>query len=259
MKSKNLLLIVSFFLICCSDAMAQETEQPSDSIVMLLNSKDLPSSDGQLLVIPGSGLFYADGNEVFALDESKSKLKKFRFRYGFPMDQIMCCEGKFFIKSQQYIISLDEDVPKVIAQFDTGDFSIFSGQDGHINVVIPEESGKWVWYQFHLATGELICVVRMDDPIQLVLDENGICACLSDNKVYVVTDDSLQLLVQMDEHVNDAVMTPRGMLISTDTVSYLLGDDMQPEPIPLGFHNLFYDNDTLYLVTNTGDIMKMSF
>lgn len=252
--------LLLFAVFCLQMAEAQDVKEKSLLDCQLLTKVDnLPSTDGQLLVLPDLGLFYLDNGQLYSLDSKKSPtLEQFRFKDNFSFDQLIVNDSTFLVKSQQYVLQIDADKTKMVTELDTDVFDIYSGHDGKYNMVVQEDSALWAWYSCDLKTQKTECVVRMAEPISLIYDASAAKFCVVGNRIYMPIDESIALLTDAEEPVLDLVITKVGVLFCTEHTLYCINaDDMQADIYATGrFHSLYYDNGTLYLVLQNGDIMK---
>lgn len=255
-RNRLFLLLISFLVLQMSYAQNQDDE--TNKWVLLTNTNNLPSSNGHLLTIPEMGLYYADNGNLFALDTVKCQGKaQIRFLENFQFDQLIVNDGTFLVKSHQFVLQIGSDNPKILAELDTGNFYLFSGYGGKYNLVVQEDSTMWAWYRCDSKSPTTECVVRAHEPILKILDREGTNLCIIGESLYMVTENNLMLLSKAEEPLRDMVLTDMGCLLCTDRNLYLVNSEMQASVIATGkFHSLYYDNGTLYVVLQNGDIMK---
>lgn len=255
-KNRIFLLLIAFVALQVS--YAQSPDDEANNWGLLTNTNNLPSSTGHLLTIPEMGLYYADNGNLFALDTAKCQGKaQIRFLDNFQFDQLVVNDGTFLVKSQQFVLQIDSDNTKILAELDTDLFYLFSGYDGKYNLVVQEDSITWAWYRCDSKSPTTECIVRAHEPILKILDREGTDLCIIGESLYMVTENNLMLLSKAEEPLRDMVFTNMGCLLCTDRYLYLVNPDLQANIIATGsFHSLYYDNGTLYVVLQNGDIMK---
>lgn len=255
---KVIIISLVFLLTGVQTMLGQQEYDSLKNFTLLTNTEKLPSFYGHLIVLPHLGLFYDENGMLYALDSIKSKeISQFRFKDIFSFDQLIVNDGTFLVKSQQYVLQVDADKTKMIAELDTDAFDIYSGHDGKYNMVVQEDSALWAWYSCNLKTLKMDCVVRMKEPISLIFDAQVAKFCVVDKRIYMATDESMVLLTEAEEPVLDLVITKAGILFCTEHTLYCINADMQADIYATGsFHSLYYDNGTFYLVLQNGDILK---
>lgn len=251
-------LVILSILLCSYHIIAAQEVAETGNWSLLTSTDKFPSNDGHLLTIPDLGLFYTDCGILFSLDSVKSQnISQVRFIDDFPFDKLIVNDGTFLVKSQQFVLQIDADKTKMVTELDTEAFDIYSGHDGKYNLVVQEDSALWTWYSCDLNTLEMECIVRIEEPISLIYDAQAAKFCVVGNRIYMTTDESMELLTEAEEPILDFVMTKAGILFCTEHTLYSINADMQTDIFAIDrFHSLYYDNGTLYIVLQNGDIMK---
>lgn len=253
----EIITLLGVTIFCSLTIKAQERSTWTNWTV-LTNIQNLPSQDGHLLTIPKMGLFYADNGMLHALDSVKSHgLKKLRFKDNFPFDQLIVNDSTFLVKSQQFVLKVDDDKTSLVTEFDTDNFDIYSGYDEKYNIVIQEDSATWAWYKCDISNAQMNCVVRTQEPITLVLDMQSAAYCIVNNRIYIVYGDDIQLLTEAEKPIMDMAFTSSGLLICTEQSLFIVDEFMQATVLAKGmFHSLYYDEGILYVLLQNGDIIK---
>lgn len=236
--------------------------QANDTIVYtptnIVEADSMPVSNGQLITLPHQGLFIADGNTFYSLDKERcTDIKKFRLLENFPFEQVIVNDNVFIVKCQQFLMLLGEKETEILAELDTEDFAIFSGNDSIINIVTAEETDSYVWYKFDRRTGDTECVMRQPEPIRKIVAGNNIDFCLIGNNIYYVNGKECSELVVSKQPIVDTILLPEGLVFCTDTMLSLIRDD-GVIPIAEGeFHGLLSDEDVVYVVVRNGNIWRL--
>lgn len=251
---------IAIFLLVYAYAMSYA--QANDTIVYtptyIVEADSMPVSNGQLITLPHQGLFIVDGNTFYSLDKERcTGIKKFRLLEIFPFEQVIVSGNEFVVKSQQFLMLLGEKKTEILAEFDTEDFAVFSGNDSIINVVTTEDNDSCVWYKFERRIGETECVMHQSEPIRKIVAGNNIDFCLIGNNVYYVNGKECNELVVSKQPIVDMVLLPEGLMFCTDNMLSLICDD-GVIPIAEGeFHGLFGDEDVVYVVVKNGNIWRI--
>ena len=247
-------------LLCQLAAMAQEqADTAAVNVEYLMNTDSLPSATGHLLDVPHSGLFYADDGTIYSLDRAKSpRIGKFRFKDRIPFEQMAVSDGKFLVKSYQYVLQIDSTQTRIVTEMDTQAFAIFAGSGGRYHVVAAEADSLFAWYQCNITTAEMECIVRQKEPIQLILDIGGTAFCITGKDIYYVTDTNMDKLLTADDIITSAIYTPQGLFYCTQNGLFLMDNEGNTATLSDdAYHSLYYDNGTVYLVMQNGAILKM--
>lgn len=250
-------LFGTILLIFCFNGYAQKKDSIVSELLILADS--MPVNNGQLITLPNQGLFIADGNTFCSLDKEKSPhIEKFRVLENIPFEQVIVNDNELVVKSQQFLMLLGEEKTEILAEFDTEDYAIFSGNDSIINIVTIEDNDSIVWYKFDRRTGETECIMRQIEPIKKIVSGNHIDFCLIGNNIYYVIDNNCGELVVSEKPVIDMILLPNGLLFCTDDMLSLISDD-GVIPIAEGeFHGLLHDGDIVYVVMKNGNIWRLT-
>ena len=153
---------------------------------------------------------------------------------------------------------LGEEKTEILAEFDTENYAIFSGNDSIINIVTIEDNDSNVWYKFDRRTGEAECIMRQIEPIRKIVAGNHIDFCLIGNNIYYVIDNNCGELVVSEKPVVDMILLPNGLLFCTDDMPSMISDE-GVFPIAEGdFHGLHHDGEVVYIVMKNGNVWKLT-
>lgn len=249
---------ISILLCFCFNVYAQEKDSIVYTPELLMQADNMPVHQGQLIALPNQGLFIADGNTFYSLDKEKCPdVEKFRVLENIPFEQVIVNDNELMVKSQQFMMLLGEEKTEILAEFDTEDYAIFSGNDSIINVVTIEDNDSCVWYKFDRRTGETECIMREIEPIKKIVSGNHIDFCLIGNNIYYVIDNNCGELVVSEKPVVDMILLPNGLMFCTDDMLSMISDD-GVFPIAEGdFHGLYHDGDVVYVVMKNGNIWRL--
>lgn len=256
---KKIVFVIHLLLCFCFSSYAQEQDSIVYAQELLVQADSMPVNQGQLIALPNQGLFIADGNTFYSLDkEACPDVEKFRVLENIPFEQVIVNDNELVVKSQQFLMLLGEEKTEILAEFDTEEFAIFSGNDSIINIVTIEDNDSCVWYKFDRRTGETECVLRQSEPIKKIVAGNHIDFCLIGNYIYYVNDNDCGELVVSEKPVIDMILLPNGLMFCTDNMLSLISND-GVIPIAEGeFHGLQSDGSVVYIVIKNGNIWKLS-
>ena len=236
--------------------------QQADSIVfnstLIAQADSMPVNSGQLIALPRQGLFIADGSTFYSLDRERCPdINKFRLLENFPFDQVIVNDNEFVVKTQQFLRLLGEEQTEILAEFDTEYFTVFSGNDSIINVVVYEETDSCAWYKLDRRTGTTECILREAQPIKKIVAGNQIDFCIVGNNIYYVMGDVCDEVVVSEEPIIDMVLLPTGLMFCTDNLLSLYNNECVI-PIAEGeFHGLHCDENVVYVVLKNGNIWRI--
>lgn len=246
-------------LLCCSGV---SHAQVGDSVVfnaaLLVQADNMPTNYGQLITLPNQGLFIADDNTFYSLDKERCpEINKFRILEDIPFNQVIVNDNDFIVKSQQFLILLGEEQTEILAEFDTEDYALFSGNDSIINIVVQEDVDTCTWYKFDRKTGEIDCFMRQGEPIKKIVSGNHIDFCIIGNNIYYVSDNICGELVISKEPIIDVILLPNGIMFCTDKMLSFYDDNSVISVAEGDFHGLHHDGSIVYVVLKNGNIWRM--
>jgi hypothetical protein len=255
---KRIIICIGIMLCLCANNFAQVNDSTVYKTTLLVNADDMPVHHGQLIALPYQGLFIADGNTFYSLDEKECpEVEKFRLLENIPIEQVIVNDNEFIVKSQQFLMLLGEKDTEILAEFDTEDFTIFSGRDSIVNVVSYENADSCIWYRFDRRTGETECILQESEPIRKIVSGNQVDFCIIGNNVYYVKDDVCEELVVSEKPIKDIVLLPKGLMFCTDDMLSLISDDCVTPLLEGDFHGLHYDGKVVYIILKNGNIWWM--
>lgn len=256
---KKILFSICFLSCFCLSIYAQEKDSIVYTPVLLVQADSMSVNSGQLITLPHQGLFIVDGNTFYSLDKEKCPdIEKFRVLENIPFEQVIVNDNELVVKSQQFLMSLGEENTEILAEFDTEDFSIFSGNDSIINIVTIEDNDSCVWYKFDRRTGDTECIMRQIEPIKKIVAGNHIDFCLIGNNIYYVNDNNCGELVVSEKPVIDMILLPKGLMFCTDDMLSFICDDGVVPIVEGDFHGLLNDGNAVYVILKNGNIWKLS-
>lgn len=254
------ILVLSSFSL--QNIIAQNNESQTDStITVMMTDKELPAPQGLLFTIPGKGLFLADGNTFYSLDENRCpEWEKLRFKYNIPIEQIVISDGKFLIKSQSFVIQINQTETQIVTELDTDEFAIFCGRNNYFNVAMPEEDGSWGWYRCNFDNQQMDCVLRMNESIDNIIEIGEHSLCITPNNIYIISNGECSLLTTIEEGIVDATLTSQGLMFCTPSSLCLWDGSEEIQQLNnINIHSIFADNNIIYLLTMDGHILKTRF
>ena len=265
MMMKTIFTLLLMFLLLTLPVMAQEevadTVTSGVRLERLCNTSEFSTQEGRLLTLDGLGLFYFDQGTLVSLDSiSCPDVRMCRLKANIQYDDLVMCDGYFIVKSGPFIIMLDGDNTRILSKFDTPLFFLYPGGDDYINVVIPEEDGDWAWYTFKIYSQKLECVMRMTTPITKVIDNLTHAFVVSEEMVYLVSEQGLEPLVTCNRDIIDAASTTLGLFVVSDDALFLTnGEEGDSEAIiEDALYGIYSDGDVIYVVMQNGDILRLS-
>ena len=204
---KRLVFCISLLLFLSTICLSQEKDSVVYTPELIVQAEDMPVSIGQLIALPYQGLFIADGNTFYSLDKEKCpEVEKFRVLENIPFEQVIVNNNELVVKSQQFLMLLGEEKTEILAEFDTEDYAIYSGNDSIINIVTIEDNDSCVWYKYDRRTGETECIMRQIEPIKKIVSGNHIDFYLIGNNIYYINDNDCGELVVSEKPVIDLIL-----------------------------------------------------
>ena len=257
MKIIRFLCHIIAFVLSISVYAQTDTVDLQGKLERMATVESLPSTNGLMLTLPQQGLFLADNNTLYSLDEEQCSLEKMRILLNVPIEQLFVNNGHFIVKSGAFVIEMGNDKSKTLLEFEDDDFLIFNGNDGHFYVMLPENEDEWGVYCYNLESSQLTCLVRLEEPVYELFDVDTVCILLTTNRIYSIVKDNLYLLAEVEDEIIDATVTPAGIVFCTTDNLYIwnVKDDVQLVG-QLQIHSLYSDGDILYLLMQNGDILK---
>lgn len=261
MKYYNLffLVLVAFFVQGFQyKCHAHNTDSLSLGYSLLVEAKNMPVDEGQLIVLPQQGLFISADNTFYSLDEERcTDMTKFRLLEKFPCEQVIVNDNNLITKSQQYIMLMDEEETSILAKMDTEDYILYSGIDSIVNIVALTAGDSCAWYKLDRRTGNIDYVMCTSNLIRKIVAGQNIDFCLINNTIYSVFNDQCNEFIVSDQPIIDMVLSPYGLLFCTDQRLSLIGTH-GVTPLAEGeFHRLYNDGDRIYAAMKDGNIWKL--
>ena len=259
--NRYLLFSLAAIMISLQDAIAQSVESKTDSTITVMMTCDkLPAPQGLLFTIPGEGLFLADGNTFYSLDEKRcTELDKVRFKHNIPIEQIIVSDGRFLLKSQSFVMQIDQSDTKIVTELDTEDFVIFSGRNNFFNLVMPEDNDSCGWYRCNLSNQQMDCVLRTNEFINNIIEIGEQTLCITLHNIYLISNGECSLVTTIEEGIEDATLTSQGLLFCTSSSLYLWdGSEVIRHLYDIEVHSIYADDNIVYLLTMNGQILRIS-
>lgn len=255
---RSIIVGISLLLLFCNYSFAQGSDSLVYESKLLIAAEDMPVSNGQLIVLPQKGLFIADGNTFYSLDtEECPHVEKFRILEDIPFDQVIVNDNEFIVKSQQFMLILGGEKTEILAEFDTEDYSLFSGVDSVINVVVREEGNFCTLYKYDRRTGDLDNIMRLPENIKKIVAGNKMDFYLLEKGIYYLYDTESGELATSEQPILDMILLPDGLMFCTETMLYLINDDGVVPLMEGSFHGLQNDGHVIYITLQNGNIWKM--
>ena len=238
---------------------AQETDSLSLDYSILVEAKNMPVDEGQLIVLPQQGLFISADNTFYSLDEERcTDMTKFRLLEKFPCEQVIVNDNNLITKSQQYIMLMDEEETSILAKMDTEDYKLYSGLDSIVNIVAITTGDSCAWYKLDRRTGIIDYVMCTGNLISKIVAGRQIDFCLINNTIYSVFNDQCNEFIVSDQPIIDMVLSPYGLLFCTDQRLSLIGTH-GVIPIAEGdFYSLYNDGNRIYAAMKDGNIWQLN-
>lgn len=255
---KRIIISLGIMLCLCVNNFAEIKDSTVFNTTLLVQANDMPAHYGQLIALPYQGLFIADGNTFYSLDKKECpEVEKFRLLENIPIEQVIVNDNEFIVKSQQFLMLLGESDTEILAEFDTEDFTIFSGRDSVVNIVSYENADSCRWYKFNRLTGEIECIMQETKPIRKIVPGNQIDFCIIGNNVYFVKDNICDELIVSEKPIKDIVLLPTGLMFCTDDMLSIISDDCVTPMLEGDFHGLHYDGKVVYVILKNGNIWRI--
>ena len=256
---KRMIICIGIMLCLCANNFAQVNDSTVYNTTLLVNADDMPVHHGQLIALPYQGLFIADGNTFYSLDKKECpEVEKFRLLENITIEQVIVNDNEFIVKSQQFLMLLGEKDTEILAEFDTEDFTIFSGRDSIVNIVSYENADSCIWYRFDRRTGETECILQESEPIRKIVSGNQIDFCIIGNNVYYVKDDVCGELIVSEKPIKDIVLLAKGLMFCTDDMLSIISDNCVTPLLEGDFHGLHYDGKVVYVILKNGNIWRLA-
>ena len=250
--------IITLLLFCSFSLNAKDSDSIALSPVLIVHADSMPVSSGQLIVLPNQGLFIVEGNTFYSLDTKRCPdIEKIRLLEKIPFEHIIVNDNEFVGKYRQFLMQMGEEKTELLAEFDTENFSIFSGRDSIVNIVTVEDNDSSVWYKLDRRTGETECIIRNKEPIRKIVAGNHLDFCIIGNNIYYVNEEQCGELVVSEQPILDMVLLPFGLMFCTDDKLSLIEDDCV---VPMGdgdFQGLLSDGNVVYVVMKDGNIWRL--
>lgn len=245
-----------FWMLAFTDCYAQ-TVLDTTTWKLIMTPDQMPVKNGELIILPGKGLFIANDNKFHSLDKERCPdTSEYWVLEKFPFEQIIINDGYFLVKYKEFVMRIGEEKTEIVAEFDTKDFVISKGHNCIFNVVVQEDINQYAWYKYDIRNSDADCVMRQNLPMFVVDAGKDLDFCVAGNSIYMINKGEAKELVNSKMPIVDATSTPLGLMFCTDGALYLY---INQNVIPIAegnFYSLYNDNDIIYVVLENGMIYK---
>lgn len=224
----------------------------------LIVGEDLPSSEGQFLIIPDKGLFFVVGNEFYSLDEERCPdIAKFLIKDSFNFEYTILSGNDFLVKNANFLMRIHEGTTTIEKDFDTETFFVYPGAYSQYHIVLLEKDGVWGWYSCDGLEQTCRCMLRTKELITGIYDAGEVAICTIENKIYFRNGKKLLLVYELPDLITCGTLTDLGLFMTTTDALYLFDGTNPPiKVLDSSYNSVYYDGGVLYIILNDGTVLK---
>ncbi len=244
-------LFITIFLLFSIIAKGVELD-----VDVLFTPDDIDLKNSELCILQSKGLFLANGNRVFSL-ENKSELIEIEVPDTSEISNFMFLKDRFIYKSQNKIYSYIDKV-RVEYVFKDENFHFYAGKEDSLFLVKEHRDTSYI-YSAKIGNTKMYPIFSTIENIIGVYGSVDNLMIVTDQKILGYSNNQIELIFESHERMNSVIPSKYGILFCTDFGLYSVVSPYSFITIAQGgIKQLLNDNNTIYALTNLGYMLVIS-